>query len=101
MKIIIHDLFQNDFKTRMAGEKLRNMIIDGVKQSDKIEIDFHSMTIASISFIDEAFIKLFTVEKIDDYALEKIKLFNMNQFDYVLLKKMLKHEGISFEFKLE
>jgi hypothetical protein len=99
MKIIIHDLFQDDFKTRTAGEKLRKMIIERIKDSETIDIDFHSMTIASISFIDESLVKLLTVEKIDTTLLEKVTIMNMNKYDSALLKKMLRHEGIFFEFK--
>jgi hypothetical protein len=55
MKIVIGNEFKNDFTTRVAGERLRKMI---VQSTDKVVLDFVNVKIASASFFDEGIAKL-------------------------------------------
>ncbi len=98
MIITIKDSFFNDFKTREAGEKLRQMILIHLKTEDVIELDFSQIEIASISFIDEFLVKLFTVEKIRPKDWSKLKIVNMNTFDKKLALKMLQDSKTKVSF---
>ncbi|MBN1115545.1 MAG: STAS-like domain-containing protein [Oligoflexia bacterium] len=87
--ISIAEDFKNDYVTRDAGEKLRNMIIAGEKDYEKIEIDFGDLIIASVSFFDEAFAKLiehgWSINKINS----RIILKNISPRDVEVHNKML------------
>lgn len=60
--------FKDDHITRMAGERMRNMILAATNSGDRVEIDFEGLKIASTSFFDEGFAKLadegWTMEKL-------------------------------------
>lgn len=56
--INIRQDFANDFISREAGERLRNIILEATKNDSPIEIDFAGKIIASAAFFDEGFAKL-------------------------------------------
>lgn len=83
-RINIGQKFADDFISREAGEKLRNLILETAEDGDSIEIDFGGKIIASTSFFDEGFAKLaeygWTKEK-----LLSIRLKNINERDLKVL----------------
>lgn len=58
IKIKIKDQFKDDYITRAAGEKLRDMIGEAQKAKQRIEIDFSGIKVGSTSFFDEGIAKL-------------------------------------------
>jgi hypothetical protein len=50
--------------------------------------------IASISFIDESIVKLFTEDQVSFEKLKLLKIKNMNEYDQKLALKMLNDEKI-------
>lgn len=85
MKIVIESEFKDDFTTRVAGERLRKMII---QSTDKVVLDFINVKIASASFFDEGIAKLGN----DGWSSKKIKetisFENIFKKDLELLKSV-------------
>ncbi|MEX0736055.1 MAG: STAS-like domain-containing protein [Bacteroidota bacterium] len=74
--------------TRDDGKKVHDLIIIHWKESDKIEIDFGNIPIASVSFMDEIFGKLaFEFDRRE--IASKIQLKNLQEFDRALLNDIL------------
>lgn len=57
-RISIPKDFSDDWITRKAGERMRNIILAATADGKKMEIDFAHTMIASTSFFDEGFAKL-------------------------------------------
>lgn len=78
-----------DTVSREHGRKIRKMIEHLLKIKDKITIDFSHLSIASPSFIDEAFAKLMLKYPLDEI---RVKLFfvNMTEFDRALLNDLVR-----------
>jgi len=93
-KINIKAKFKDDWMTRIAGERLRNMILKAAEGGNKVEIDFSDIVIASTSFFDEGFGKLnefgWTKAKFDSL----ISLKNINKRDLAVLTEMCKNRGM-------
>lgn len=93
MKIIIKDEFKDDYITRKAGERLRNLIIAADADNELIELDFSNLLIASASFFDEGIAKLlehgWTKEKIGKI----ISLKKIHTKDQMTLNEMLKYRS--------
>ena len=97
MKILMKKTFSADYISRMAGEKLRKMIIESIKKNESLILDFEDLIIASTSFFDEGIAKLFE-ENIDPLDFHKyIKLENLNKNDFKVLKQVSDYRG----FKLK
>lgn len=58
MTIDIKKEFMGDWISRVAGERLRKMIIEATQKNKTVEIDFSNKMIASTSFFDEGIAKL-------------------------------------------
>jgi hypothetical protein len=94
MKIEIKNMFPDDHITRIAGEKLRNMILSC---DEIVELDFSNVKIASASFFDEGIAKL-ALEgwSVIDFK-NRIKITNIFSKDKMLLKNSCKIRGIIFD----
>ena len=91
MKTInIKGQFADDWITRQAGERLRNLIVETTKSDTSVEIDFSGVTVASTSFFDEGFAKLaesgWTAEKMKSL----VKLKNINKRDREILEDLFR-----------
>ena len=95
MIIKIKQNFENDFTTRIDGEKLRNIILE---TTGNIEIDFIDVKVASASFFDEAIAKLIDYGFDSHKVKEKIKFKNLYEMDKLLLKQVCKQRGIEVDF---
>lgn len=77
-----------DTVSREHGRKIRKMIEPLLKTEYKIRIDFSNLSIASPSFIDEAFAKLLLKHSLDDVR-DKLSFVNMTEFDRALLNDLV------------
>ena len=96
MKVIIKENFKEDYTTRPAGERLRDIILEN---EELIEIDFSEVKVASASFFDEAFAKLiseYNWKKIDFDT--RVKFLNLYKHDLSLLNQVCQTRGANFEF---
>jgi hypothetical protein len=89
--ILVKEIFKDDYLTRVAGEKLRNIILENFKKNIKTRLDFSDLIIASVSFFDEGIAKLkkqekWTIEKINGFVILK----NINKNDNKVLQGLLK-----------
>lgn len=74
--------------TRKEGEQIKKRISDLWDKQDKIVIDFNNISIASVSFFDEAFGKLafkYPKEKLQ----KKLSFDNIEEYDRALLNDIL------------
>jgi hypothetical protein len=89
MKLKINDICGKRTVTRADGRKLSQIILDNWRKTDKIEIDFGHLLIASVSFMDEAFGALglkFTQNQI----VTKISVRNITPQDRQLLNDIMR-----------
>lgn len=78
-----------DTVSREHGRKIRKIIESLLKVQDKIAIDFSNLSIASPSFIDEAFAKLLLKCSLDELR-PKLSFVNMTDFDRALLNDLVR-----------
>ncbi|MCB0327675.1 MAG: STAS-like domain-containing protein [Bdellovibrionales bacterium] len=90
MKIKIAEKFSEDFVTRNAGEKLRNLIL---QSENPIVLDFLDTKIASASFLDEGIAKLVDYGWTQNDYDHKLHFENMFHMDQSLLKQVCKERG--------
>lgn len=84
MKINVKDKCGKKTITREDGQIINDLIKNAWNNEDKIIIDLDNITIASVSFFDEAFGKLaFNYSK--DVLVNKLSFENINEFDRALL----------------
>jgi hypothetical protein len=84
MRINLKDKCVKDTITREDGQIINDLIKNSWDNEDKIIIDLNNITIASVSFLDEAFGKLaFIYPK--DILVKKLSFENINEFDRALL----------------
>lgn len=91
MKILIREEFKNDYTTRVAGEKLRKIILT---TNEVITLDFEDIKVASASFFDEGIAKLALEGWTIDMLNEKIKFINIFRKDMELLKSVCTERGL-------
>jgi hypothetical protein len=77
-----------DTVSREHGKKIRKVIELFWKAKDKIIVDFSNLSIASPSFIDEAFAKLLLKYPLDAVK-SKLSFVNMTDFDRALLNDLV------------
>lgn len=77
-----------DTVSREHGRKIRKMIEPLLKTEHNIKVDFSNLSIASPSFIDEAFAKLLLKHSLDDVR-DKLSFVNMTEFDRALLNDLV------------
>ncbi len=77
-----------DTVSREHGRKIRKMIEPLLKTEHNIRVDFSNLSIASPSFIDEAFAKLLLKHSLDDVR-DKLSFVNMTEFDRALLNDLV------------
>lgn len=99
MKIIIRDSFKEDYISRQAGEKLRLMIIQAIKEKSELILDFDKLVVASTSFFDEGIAKLVDTEVTTEQFLKFIKLINLNKNDSKVLKQVNEYRKFNLENK--
>jgi len=78
-----------DTVSREHGRKIRKHIELLLKVKDSITIDFSNLSIASPSFIDEAFAKLMLKYPLDEVR-TKLLFVNMTEFDRALLNDLVR-----------
>lgn len=83
-KLTVKDICGTHTLTRADGKLLHKVILARWKTSKSIEIDFANVTIASVSFLDEAVGQLIIQFPRKDIA-SKLKLVRISQFDRKLL----------------
>ncbi len=91
MKIIIREEFKNDYTTRVAGERLRNIILTN---DEKIILDFSELKIASASFFDEGIAKLSLEGWSTDMLNDRLSVENIFRKDMELLKSVCLERGL-------
>jgi hypothetical protein len=87
--IDIKKMAGTDTVSREHGRKIRKIIEPLLKIKDKITIDFSNLSIASPSFIDEAFAKLMLKYPLDGIK-TKLSFVNMTDFDRALLNDLVR-----------
>lgn len=87
--IDIKKMAGTDTVSREHGRKIRKIIEQLLKIKDKITIDFSNLSIASPSFIDEAFAKLMLKYPLDGIR-TKLSFVNMTEFDRALLNDLVR-----------
>jgi hypothetical protein len=87
--IDIKKMAGTDTVSREHGRKIRKIIERFLKIKDKITIDFSNLSIASPSFIDEAFAKLMLKYPLDGIR-TKLSFINMTEFDRALLNDLVR-----------
>lgn len=75
--------------SRDHGETMRKIIDLLLKKKDRVIIDFSNVSLASPSFIDEAFVLLLDKHSLDELK-KKIEFKDMTEFDRALLNKLFK-----------
>jgi hypothetical protein len=94
-KVSIKKEFSQDYITRVAGERLRNLILEAHQDNQSIEVDFTGVVVASTSFFDESIAKL-AEEGWDRAMLEKfVTLKGLNKMDNEVLQRVCKYRGIT------
>ena len=78
-----------DTVSREHGRKIRKFIEQLLKVKDRITVDFSNLSIASPSFIDEAFAKLLLKYSLEELK-EKLLFINMTEFDRALLNDLVR-----------
>ena len=78
--IKIAEVCGEDIVSRDDGLKFRNYIVQELSKFDILILDFEGLTIASVSFMDEAFAKLAFGYDREELA-TMLKFENMNEFD--------------------
>lgn len=84
----IKRMARTDTVSREHGRKIRKLIEQLLKVKDKITIDFSNLSIASPSFIDEAFAKLLLKYSLEELK-EKLLFVNITDFDRALLNDLV------------
>jgi len=84
----INKMAGTDTVSREHGRKIRKVIESLLKVQDKIAIDFSNLSIASPSFIDEAFAKLLLKYPLDEIR-DKLSFANITEFDRALLNDLV------------
>jgi hypothetical protein len=87
--INIRKIAGTDTVSRDHGRKIRKIIERLLKIKDKITIDFSNLSIASPSFIDEAFAKLMLKYPLDEIR-AKPSFVNMTEFGRALLNDLVR-----------
>lgn len=75
--------------SREHGRRIRKIIELHFKLNHRITIDFSNLSIASPSFIDEAFAKLLLKYPLDDVR-NNLSFVNMTEFDRALLNDLVR-----------
>jgi len=89
-KIDIKKTAGTDTVSREHGGKIRKIIEKYLYFKEvKITIDFSNLSIASPSFIDEAFAKLMLTYPLDEIQ-DKLSFVNMTEFDRALLNDLVR-----------
>jgi hypothetical protein len=88
-QININSYCEKNVVTREDGKKVHDYIVSKWVDSEKIEIDFGNVLIASVSFFDEIFGKL-AFEYTRNELTSKLQPVNMQEFDRALLNDILK-----------
>jgi hypothetical protein len=86
--IDIKKIAGSDTVSREHGRRIRKVIELYFKSKDRIVIDFSNLSIASPSFIDEAFAKLLLKYSIDEVK-QRLAFINMSDFDRALLNDLI------------
>jgi len=84
MRINLKDKCSKETITREDGQIINDLIKSVWDKEDKIIIDLNNITIASVSFLDEAFGKL-AFDYTKDILIKKLSFENINEFDRALL----------------
>ncbi len=94
ISINIKKEFSGDYITRVAGERLRNIILDAVARGEVVELDFTGAVVASTSFFDEGFAKLADFEWDKEKFRSSISIVGMNSRDEKLMREICAGRGI-------
>ena len=93
-QINIRDSFGNDWISRKAGERLRQMIVESTAGGEMVEIDFKDTIIASTSFFDEGFAKLTELGWTKGKLHSLVRLKHIHEKDRGLLEKMCENRDM-------
>lgn len=78
-----------DTVSREHGRKIRKIIEIHLKLNHRVIVDFSNLSIASPSFVDEAFAKLMLKYPLDEIR-AKLSFVNMTEFDRALLNDLVR-----------
>ncbi len=84
MKINVKEICDKQTITREDGQRINSIIKNVWNTNEKITIDLSNITIASVSFLDEAFGKL-AFEYPKETIIQKLSFENINEYDRALL----------------
>ncbi len=94
-RIEMKKAFRDDYISRAAGERLREIILEAFKNQETIELDFTGLIVASTSFFDEGIAKLAEAGW-DSARLEKsVHFIQLNPGDRKVLAKMCEYRGLT------
>ena len=88
MKINLTEICGKQTITRQDGQIINKIIKNAWDNEDKIIVDLSNITIASVSFLDEAFGKL-AFEYSKESLVKKLSFENINEYDRALLNDII------------
>ena len=88
MRINLKNMCKKRTVTRKDGEQIKKLISESWDREKKIVIDFNNISIASVSFFDEAFGKLAFVYPKENLR-KKLSFNNIEEYDRALLNDIL------------
>lgn len=88
MRINLKKICKKRTVTRKDGEQIKKLISKSWDREKKIVIDFNNISIASVSFLDEAFGKL-AFDHPKEILREKLSFANIEEYDRALLNDIL------------
>ena len=89
MEIRVRQICGEDTISRAAGKKIRDMLENNWKQTDRFSIHFGGGQIASVSFFDEAFAFLLDQGHTVDELKRKLSFPDIHPDDRILLNYVL------------
>ncbi|MBI2083171.1 MAG: STAS-like domain-containing protein [Deltaproteobacteria bacterium] len=96
-KISIKQAFHDDYVSRVAGERLRHLIVESVQNKESVCLDFEGVVIASTSFFDEGIAKL-ALEGWDQELLKKwVRFERVNTRDRKVMERVCEFRGLKID----
>lgn len=93
MNLIIKEVFKDDYISRVAGEKLRKLIIASIKKKEILSLDFSDLTIASTSFFDEGIAKLVNEKISVDEFMKFVVIKSLDKNDQKVMDRVTEYRG--------
>ncbi len=85
--------FADDWVSRRAGERMRNLILEATKGGTAVDIDCAGMLIASTSFFDEGIAKLLLEGWTPKDIASRVRFIQLSPLDKKLMEEMIQNRA--------